>query len=182
MLEKLYNTLPQQIENQQPVIFRDALNRVAPIHLEWINSHEAFMAVLEIRFKNLGLQKIRRHEFALQRAGSNSDIDLNRPWEICLCPGQRVNMSMVFSEYHNTNMAVCPVCQQECFGETDAEVEWCVIIFIVLPAADTSLKPKLRDHVSESDRHSGHYNTHKFRVEKQKAKKRYPQQDPRQAR
>jgi hypothetical protein len=136
VLDKLCNALPQQIENQQPVIFRDALNRVAPIHLEWINSHEAFMAVLEIRFKNSGLQKIRRNEFSLQKAGSNRDIDLNRPWEICFCPGQRVNMSMVFSEYHNTNMAVCPACQHECFRETDVEVEWYVIIFIALPVID----------------------------------------------
>jgi len=159
MLEKLYNALSPKIENQQPVIFRDALNRVAPIHLEWINSHEAFLAVLEIRFKNLGLEKIRRKEFVLQRAGSNRDIDLNRPWEICFCPGQRVDMSMVFSEFHNTNMAVCPACQHECFGETDTEVEWYVLVFIVLLIADILLKSKLRDNFSESDRRRGHYNT-----------------------
>jgi hypothetical protein len=156
MLEKLYNAIPPQIKNQQPVIFRDALNRVTPIHLEWTNSHEAFLAGLEIRFKDLGLQKIRRKEFALQRAGSNRDIDLNRPWEICFCPGQRVDMSMVFSEFHNTNMAVCPACQHECFGETGAEVEWYVLVFVLLPVADTSLKPKLRDNFSESDRRRGH--------------------------
>jgi len=131
MLERIYNAVPQQVENQQPVIFRDALNRVAPIHLEWINSHEAFLAVLEIRFKNLGLQKIRRKEFALQRAGSNRDVDLNRPWETCFCPGQRVDMSMIFSEFHNANMAVCPVCQHECFGETGVEVEWYDLLLLI---------------------------------------------------
>ena len=45
MLEKLCSGLPQQIENQQPVVFRDALNRVAPIHLEWINSPEEVLWV-----------------------------------------------------------------------------------------------------------------------------------------
>jgi hypothetical protein len=132
--------------------------------------------VLEIHFKNLGLQIIHRKEFALQRARSNRDNDLNRPWEICFCPSQHVDMSMVFSEFHNTNMAVCLACQHECFGKMGAEVKWYVLVFIVLPVADLSLKPKLHDNFSESDRHGGHCSSqsqlsaHKARVEKHKAK------------
>ena len=77
------------IERQQPVIFRDALNRVAPFHLEFINSHEAFFAVLEIRFKDVGINKVRRREFALQNAGATTDIDLRKPWEASFVPDSK---------------------------------------------------------------------------------------------
>jgi hypothetical protein len=124
MLENICNALPPQIERQQPVIFRDALNRVAPIHLEWINSHEAFLAVLEVRFKDVGIEKVRRGEFALQKAGATTDIDLRKPWEACFRPGQQVDMSIIFKQHGPWNMAVCPVCNHECFGETSSEIEW----------------------------------------------------------
>jgi hypothetical protein len=65
ILEVIHSNLPSQITQQQPVIFRDALDRVAPIHLEWINSWEAFLAVLKVRFKERGLRKIENMEFAL---------------------------------------------------------------------------------------------------------------------
>jgi hypothetical protein len=124
MLQNVCNALPQQIERQHPVVFRDALNRVAPIHLEWITSHAAFFFVLEDRFKNVGLEKVRRREFALQRAGAATDIDLRKSWEACFYPGQRIDMSMIFKEQDSAGAAFCPVCKYECLGETSAEIEW----------------------------------------------------------
>ena len=97
---------------------------MTPIHLEWINSHEAFFAVLEVRFKDVGIEKVRRREFALQKAGANTDIDLRKSWEACFYPGQRVDMSMIFKQQGPADMAVCPVCRYECVGETSAEIEW----------------------------------------------------------
>jgi len=117
---KCCNALPQQIERQQPVIFRDALNRVTPIHLEWITSHAAFFFVLKDRFKNVGLEKVRQREFALQRAGAATDTDLQKSWK----RGQRVDMSMIFKGQDSAGAAVCPVCKHECVGETSAEIEW----------------------------------------------------------
>ena len=124
MMQGVCNALPQQIERQQPVTFRDALNRVAPIHLEWINSREAFFAVLEVRFKDLGIEKVRRREFALQKAGARTDIDLKTSWEAWFCPGQRVDMSMTFKQQGSADMAMCPACQSECVGEVDKDIEW----------------------------------------------------------
>jgi hypothetical protein len=109
---------------QQPVTFRDALNRVAPIHLEWINSHAAFLAVLELRFQDVGKRKIQRKEFVLQRVGASKDIDLCRPWETCLCPGQQVDMSMIFRDVEVMDSTICPACKEECFGQSGAEIEW----------------------------------------------------------
>lgn len=87
-------------------MFRDALDRVAPIHLEWINSREAFMAVLKVRFKDFGLHKIQNGEFALQDTGSADDIDLSdisRDWDFIFAPGQQVDMSVIFKRRDKAN-------------------------------------------------------------------------------
>jgi hypothetical protein len=109
---------------QQPVIFRDALDRVAPIHLEWINCWEAFLAVLKVRFRERGLRKVENMEFALQRAGSRRDISMAESWEAAFCPGQEVNMSIVFRETGYAASSLCPSCRHEYVGDTVSEVKW----------------------------------------------------------
>ena len=86
-IERLCVSLPAQVERQQPVLFRDALDHVAPIHLEWIDSHEAFATLLELRFKDIAPRKVAKREYVLQDAGSK-DIDMSRAWDSALC---RVN-------------------------------------------------------------------------------------------
>jgi hypothetical protein len=122
--QTMQRSLPAQVMLQQPVTFRDALNRIAPIQLEWIDSAAAFLAVLELRFQDVGKRKIQRKEFALQRVGAFKDIDLRRPWKTCFCPGQQVDMSMVFRGVEVMDSAICPACKEECFGQSDAENEW----------------------------------------------------------
>lgn len=113
ILEVIHSNLPSQIMQQQPVIFRDALDRVAPIHLEWINSWEAFLAVLKVRFKERGLRKVENMEFALQRVGSHRDIKMGESWEATFCPGQEVNMSIVFHQTDYAASSLCPSCRYE---------------------------------------------------------------------
>ena len=78
----------------------------------------------ELRFQDVGRYKVQRKEFALQRVGASKDIDLQRAWETWFCPGQQVDMSMVFRDVEGTDSAVCPACKEECFGEIGADVEW----------------------------------------------------------
>ncbi|KAF8848553.1 hypothetical protein BDZ45DRAFT_810680 [Acephala macrosclerotiorum] len=86
--------IPPQIHLQKPVTFTDALGRVAPIHLDFINSAEALLAVLKVRFKHVGLSKVERKEFALLEEHSDRTLDLGRPWESVMFPGQHVNMTV----------------------------------------------------------------------------------------
>jgi hypothetical protein len=123
-LEVIHSNLPPQIMQQQPVIFRDALDRIAPIHLEWINSWEAFLAVLKVRFKERGLRKVENMEFALQQAGSHRDIKVAESWEATFCPGQEINMSIVFHQTGYATSSLCPSCRYECFGDTGSEIKW----------------------------------------------------------
>jgi len=126
ILEVIHSNLPPQIMQQQPVLFRDALDRVAPIHLEWINSWEAFLAVLKVRFKERGLRKVENMEFVLQRAGSRRDIKMVESWETAFCPGQEVNMSIIFHQTGYAASSLCPSCRYECFGDTGSEMKWYV--------------------------------------------------------
>jgi hypothetical protein len=73
--------MPPQIQLQEPVILHDALGRITPFHLDFINSQKAFVAVLRARFEHLGLEKIDRDEFLLEDATRNRALSLVGPWE-----------------------------------------------------------------------------------------------------
>ncbi|KAH0561932.1 hypothetical protein GP486_003359 [Trichoglossum hirsutum] len=88
------NKIPPQVMLQRPVQFLDACGRLAPFHLEFINSPEAFLAVLKVRFKYAGLRKIEKREFELRETGSKRRLDLSAPWDSVFLPGQKVDMSM----------------------------------------------------------------------------------------
>lgn len=124
-LEQLQNSLPAQVLLKDPVIFTDALDRVAPIHLDWITSWDAFLAVLEVRFSDLGSSKIRRREFALQESSTRGELTFTKPIASCLKPGQHVDMSMIFRDRTGeTTKNVCPHCHTICEGPTDTETIW----------------------------------------------------------
>jgi hypothetical protein len=95
---------------QDPLILTDALGRVAPVHLELINSWNVLESVLEARFHNVpGERKIKRREYALQDRFSQLDIERSASFDSCFLPGRRVDMSMVFMG-GNTSGAICPGC------------------------------------------------------------------------
>ncbi|KIW11410.1 hypothetical protein PV08_10710 [Exophiala spinifera] len=122
LLESLRNSIPAPVLLQNPIIFRDALDRVAPIHLDWIDSWEAFLAVLRLRFEDVGAQKIRRGEFILQDPAAG-DIDFSRPWKVCFSPGQQIEMFVTSKRREKVGNATCPVCRQEHVGDSSVEIE-----------------------------------------------------------
>ena len=73
--------LPSQVLLQQPVILHDALGRIAPFHLEFIDSLAAFITVLQIRFEHVGGPKITRLEFDLRDTARQSPIALRKTWK-----------------------------------------------------------------------------------------------------
>lgn len=104
------------------MVFTDALDRVAPIHLEWISSWGAFLSVLELRFTHLDYNKIKRREFALQEMATRKELIFTRLIDACLTPGQHVDMSMVFQDRAGeTSMNMCPHCHARCEESTDSE-------------------------------------------------------------
>lgn len=89
-----YNTIDiqQRMPNQtgpcwiqEPATLTDALGRVSPIHLVFINSWEVFDSVLAARFLNLpGQKNLRRGEYALQSQDATRDLKRNQPFETFL--------------------------------------------------------------------------------------------------
>lgn len=77
---KTHREIPAQVLLQSPVILFDARGRISPFHLDFISSLDAFMAVLCIRFHDLGLEKIESEEFSLEDAARGHEIDLRLPW------------------------------------------------------------------------------------------------------
>jgi hypothetical protein len=105
--------VPPQIMLQQPVILLDACGRIAPFHLEFINSLEAFVAVMLIRFKEAGisqegLQKLANLEFTLRDTRRKRPIDLTKPWCSTLKPGQLIDMNVLYPTitYRLTRLSV----------------------------------------------------------------------------
>jgi hypothetical protein len=123
-LRKIQETLPPQVLLQKPIMFLDALDRIAPIHLEWINSYEAFLAVLKVRFKHIGLQMIENGRFALQASKTKRDVDLRKPWEACFYPGQAYDMSMLFRDSSSNRTTACTACHYPCAGTTGEDITW----------------------------------------------------------
>lgn len=108
---------------QEPVILTDALGRVAPIHLELINSWEVLYSVLTARFVNLpGHKKLGRGEYALQNQESAEDLERDQPFEACFVPGYEVSMCFSFKATFPSN--ACPKCRKETDAAPESTTQW----------------------------------------------------------
>lgn len=85
---------------------------------------KAFVAVLRVRFKEVGLNKIEKGEFAISEVATKRDIDLLQSWSRCFRPGQKVNMSMIFHLSPGNKDNSCPVCGFINSGSSDTEIKW----------------------------------------------------------
>ncbi|KAM0800303.1 hypothetical protein BDR22DRAFT_258396 [Usnea florida] len=110
----LQTSIPNQLERcwtQQPAILEDALGRVTPLHLEFLDSWEAFEAVLEVRFRQLpGHRKIKQREYALRNNALERDVEKSLAFTLCFLPGKRIDMSMIFDGSIGGRSS-CPGCQ-----------------------------------------------------------------------
>lgn len=120
-------TVPPQVLLQQPVILLDAFGKLAPFHLEFIDSLETFTAVLKIRFRKEGvrqpgLAKLDNREFTIQETRRRRPIDVEKPWSKVFQPGQEVDMSMVFHQLES-HPSACPGCSRE-NENSENQVQW----------------------------------------------------------
>lgn len=147
-MQQLLRNIPPQIEREQPVLFEDAHGRLAPFHVEFINSYAAFQAVLEARFQNMpGLRKVRNLEYSMQDTRSKHILDLSRPWENNFRPGRRFNMSMIF-QVPSRQTSSCPGCLTESFNRVEngeSDVQWYAQVSLFLSPPH---KPKRPDLIS----------------------------------
>lgn len=124
MLQNIITHIPSQVERQQPVFLIDGLGKASPFYLEFVRSAEALIKVLEINFRAYEAdEKILCGDFVIEDTISKQDIDLDKPWELCFFPGQRVEMSMLF-HHSNFSNCICPKCGTSSISHHDEENEW----------------------------------------------------------
>lgn len=111
-IKVLILSIPGQVQRQQPVYLIDPLNKESPFHLEFVRSKEALLAVLKLNLKESGCgpAMIDRGDFAIEEIGTQSQVDLTQPCDICFYPGQKVAMSMIFTQDRNHQSSSCPRC------------------------------------------------------------------------
>jgi hypothetical protein len=142
MIQALTISLPGHLERSlftEPFVLEDAIGRKFPVHLQCIISWEALEAVLETRFRGVqGHDKVQRGHWSLQDHATGRDISRRRNWEGAFLPGQRVDMSLLFTRETTVesddssaqttirNQAACPRCQANVSKTPDAETRWFV--------------------------------------------------------
>ncbi|CAD6571375.1 MAG: hypothetical protein ASARMPRED_004482 [Alectoria sarmentosa] len=102
---RINQAIPAQVLLSAPVVLLDARGRCTPFNLEFIDSAEAFMAVLKVRFKDIGLRKIENGEFALEDTRRKRSLSLSDTWSTVVRPGQHISMSSDKTEIECANIA-----------------------------------------------------------------------------
>lgn len=109
---------------EEPFTLVDAIGRIAPVHLQFICSWEAFEAVLEHRFRDVpGERKVRLKEYTFQDCVTRRDVDRSKPWNRAFFPGQRIGMSLVFRG-NGCDISSCPNCGSSAADKLDIGIQW----------------------------------------------------------
>jgi hypothetical protein len=121
---------------EDPFILEDAIGRIAPVHLRFITSWDAFEAVLQLRFKNtMGSAKVHNREYILQEHATGREINRTTEWDLAFLPGQKIDMSMVFKveagneekgtkRNEDPQSASCPYCLAVSDKPTKENIQW----------------------------------------------------------
>lgn len=122
-IRSLQGLLPSHLERtliEEPFIPEDAVGRLAPVHLQFICSWEAFEDVLEHRFRDFQGVWFQR-SWILQELATSRDISRNTPWNRAFLPGQKIGMDMIFwtHESHDVQDTSCPNCQAPAAGSLE---------------------------------------------------------------
>lgn len=126
VLEALENSIPPEMSWEKPVTFLDPFNRCFPIQLQCIDSLEVLLALLAAKFPRSGRTKLNRGEFHLRDMDTGRPINPYNPWKLCLYPGQKVEMRMVFEYLGASTFRQCLFCEGEVQGAAGSDIEWCV--------------------------------------------------------
>lgn len=91
-LRSAFTTRADRSLCEDPFILEDAIGRVAPVHLRFINSWQAFDTVMEIRFTGKqGLPKIQRREYILEENATGLKIDRSMDFSDCFYLDRRLS-------------------------------------------------------------------------------------------
>lgn len=118
----------ERILIHQAFILEDAIGRVTPVHLQFVNSWEAFDAILEARFRGIqGLRKIQSKHFTLQEKKTGREVSREWNWEGAFISGQHIDMSLIFQheaqDHSVRSEECCPSCHKTLGGPQSSDLE-----------------------------------------------------------
>ncbi|KAF2121392.1 hypothetical protein BDV96DRAFT_564178 [Lophiotrema nucula] len=129
---------------QEPIIFEDAIGRIAPVNLQFITSWEMFDSVLELRFADApGLLKVKRKEYALVERATRREIPRVRPFDLSFRPGQKIDMDIIFQQLFDLETGTtvsCPGCHHpsdKLKGDLDILCSSCGMLYRRIIEEDT---------------------------------------------
>ena len=73
--------------------------------------------------KRPGHQKVLKGEFAIEEGITGQDISRENEFAMCFRPGQKIDMSMIFSDL-DTNSNHCPRCRTTSEASTETRTQW----------------------------------------------------------
>lgn len=83
-----------------------------------------FDTILTKRFeKHPGHSKMLRREFAIEEGNSGREVSRKSDFILCLHPGQKINMSMIFKE-KAANSNHCPRCGTKSAALPEIKTQW----------------------------------------------------------
>jgi len=83
-----------------------------------------FHILLAHQFENhRGHQKVLDHEYAIEEACTEKDIDISLPWSVSVRRGMRLNMSIVFKDV-DTIKGRCPRCKTPHSVPDNVNFQW----------------------------------------------------------
>jgi len=83
-----------------------------------------FDMIITKRFeKHPGHGKVLKGEFAIEEDATGRELSRKSDWSLCFRPGQKVDMSMLFSELES-NSNECPRCRTKSSTSLETRTQW----------------------------------------------------------
>lgn len=113
---------------QESFLLEDAIERLFPVHMQFVNSWEAFHADLEIRFRNVpGYRKVQNKKYTFQEHNTKKEIPRTGPWDASFLPWQKIDMGLIFNVREGMKKeATCPARHTPSHEEEGTNVQWYV--------------------------------------------------------
>jgi hypothetical protein len=83
-----------------------------------------FDTIIVKRFEEQpGYKMVQRRQFAIEDDLTGREASRSFGWSICLRPGQKINMTMIFPD-SDANSTSCPGCGTESAASTEDRIQW----------------------------------------------------------
>jgi hypothetical protein len=126
-VQRIEERLPSRSEQFliRTFILEDVLGRITQIDMDYVNSWDAFDAMLAVCFLGLpGHKKVAKRDCVIQDQKTSKELLRSIPWSGSFLPGQRIIMGLIFRKRLQKAQSVfCPGCHI-LLKERHGQVSW----------------------------------------------------------